>query len=126
MATPNHTKLQLELLCKEFTEAVEHISNSKTPFEEETQKRKSSEECSVLCCYVDDSNLDAAKKWKQKIWEVIKIMFLAGDPEEVSRFLGLKPAVEPNKTPGGYVTSLSQVEYCENMVKDFEERSGVR
>ena len=39
MATPNHTKLQLELLCKEFTEAVEHISNSKTPFEEETQKR---------------------------------------------------------------------------------------
>ena len=35
-----------------------------------------------------------------------------------------KPAKEIPRSPTCYVTSLSQVEYCENMVKDFEEALG--
>ena len=64
----------------EVVHKLDHNCDTHVTPANETNYTKKCKECGNLCCYVDDSNLDAAKKWRERICQVIKLMFRAGDP----------------------------------------------
>ena len=84
----------------------------------------SSQNCSTMATYVDDCQLDAHKKKRKLIWDVIRLMFASKAPEVVQQFLGYHPSPIHHLTlPDGRTGTaicFSQSEYSERIVSDYE------
>eukprot|EP00959_Pyramimonas_sp_CCMP1952_P202507 4234908-Pyramimonas_sp.AAC.1 len=86
--------------------------------------RRSSKQCSTMATYVDDCELDAGKRHRTHIWDVIRVGFSSKAPEVVRKFLGCSCSVPRQMTLAdgrtGVAVVLSQSEYCQRIVRDYE------
>eukprot|EP00959_Pyramimonas_sp_CCMP1952_P316405 6622303-Pyramimonas_sp.AAC.1 len=68
-----------------------------------------------MATYVDDCELDAQKKHRPMIWNIIRVMFASKDPETVQKFLGciFSPPKAMTLADGRYgvVSCITQSEY---------------
>lgn len=80
-------------------------------------------EAALLGTYVDDCELDAPPKIRQLVWRVISLFFYATEPEEVAKFIGLRPLLVC-KHGKGFMVALSQSDHVDNMVEVFEADRG--
>lgn len=80
-------------------------------------------EASLLGTYVSDCELDAPPLVRKLAWRVIRLFFYATEPEEVAKFMGLRPLLVC-KHGKDFVVALSQTDYVDNMVETFEADRG--
>ena len=66
--------------------------------------------------------LSAAKKHREVVWKIARLMFKAGDPEAVRRFLGIHLNLITEKPQ--YILGLSQAGYALKVVENYEQAHG--
>ena len=54
-----------------------------------------------MAAYVDDAEMDAERSLRDLLWRVIRVFFESGNPEDVTRTLGIQKYVKVS-TPSTY------------------------